>query len=268
MKLILCTIAIGCVFSSSAPAETIVIDSGHEPSNGGATGVCQQKEFTYNDDVVAALRAVLGKKYKIVLTREKDQEVEISNPKLADFVPAAEKQKWEKRKPLFARGAIANQQKADFFLSIHHDSVSAKWQQEEPTACAGKPGHKISAELKKKYQFGYNIFLNPDSPKPVFEKSMKFARLLAGQMKELGRIPSTYHVFPDDDCKSCKPIDPALGIWSHDLAILRTATMPAVLVEIGVIADQEDEKKVSDPAFRQKLAVGFEKAFQRFFKTP
>jgi N-acetylmuramoyl-L-alanine amidase len=254
-------ILISLVSSSHAGARSkIVLDSGHQPSTGpegGATGVCGQKEYVYNDQVVEALAQALRAE-DVILTRKKGETLVAENP-----LP-----EWKANPSLFVRAAMANQQKADFFLSIHHDSVSGLHLIQDKKECSGKGGLKLDPAFRKKYQFGYNIFVNRNAPKTVFAQSIRFATLLANALKKMGRVPSTYHVFPDDDCKSCVAIDSKLGIWSQDLAVLRTIQMPGVLLEVGVIVDSDDEKKVNSDAFRKKMAQAVSKAFKIYFRSP
>ena len=245
--------------------KTIVLDAGHQPSNGGASAVCDEKEYTYNDEIVAEIKKALIE-YQIILTRKPNEEVAPQDPKLIEYLPDAEKPKFEKAKSLYSRAAIANQIKADFFISIHHDSVNESKQLKDTNLCQGKGGRRIVDDFRKKHHFGFNIFINKDAESGIYKKSLSMAGLLARSLKKLGRIPSDYHQFPDDDCKSCSPIDADLGIWHHDLALLRSARMPALLLEVGVIVDPEDEKTVSDPKFRNKLGEIFKNAFNEYFK--
>ena len=50
--------------------------------------------------------------------------------------------------------------------------------------------------------------------------------------------------------------DEANGVHYYDhLAVARTATMPALLVEAGVIVNREEERRMRDPQVRTRIAA-------------
>ena len=50
-------------------------------------------------------------------------------------------------------------------------------------------------------------------------------------------------------------LDPRTGVYRFDeLAVLRSSTIPAVLLEAGVIVNRQEEQKVSTDIFRRKVA--------------
>ena len=44
------------------------------------------------------------------------------------------------------------------------------------------------------------------------------------------------------------------GLRRARFAVLRTATMPAVLIEGGFLSDSVEQKKIADPKYRTRLA--------------
>jgi N-acetylmuramoyl-L-alanine amidase len=123
---------------------------------------------------------------------------------------------------------------ADLFISIHHDSVKQRL-------------------LPRAGEFsGYSLFvsrLNPQEKQSVF-----CASTIGRRMREAGFIPSRYHA--DAVLGESRPFaDKENGVHYYDnLAVSKTASMPALLVEAGVIVNREDEMRMRDPAVRAHIA--------------
>ena len=125
---------------------------------------------------------------------------------------------------------------ADVFVSIHHDSIPQAW---------------MDAGRVREFS-GYSIFVSTKNPKYV--ESVRCAQTIGQQMLKSGQKPSLYHATPI--AGENRPfIDRRLGIHRYDdLIVLKTAPMPAVLVEIGVIANPDDEILVSQPETIKRIS--------------
>jgi len=124
---------------------------------------------------------------------------------------------------------------ADLFLSIHHDSVKERL-------------------LPRADEFaGYSLFVSRNNPRQ--QKSLACASRIGKAMKESGFIPSRYHA--DPVLGESRPFaDEANGVHYYDnLAVGRSASMPSVLVEAGVIVNREEEDRMRDPAVRRRIAA-------------
>ena len=125
-------------------------------------------------------------------------------------------------------------QGADLFLSIHHDSVK-------------------ESLLPRADEFsGFSLFVSRGNPKPA--RSLACASAIGAQLKAAGFTPSRYHADPVTGAP--RPFaDEANGVHYYDnLAVARTATMPSVLVEAGVIVNREEERRMRDPQVRGRIA--------------
>jgi N-acetylmuramoyl-L-alanine amidase len=133
---------------------------------------------------------------------------------------------------------------ADLFVSIHHDSIPKEW---------------IDAGRVREFA-GYSIFVSTKNPK--YAESVRCAKDIGEQMQRSGQKPSLYHATPI--AGENRPfIDRRLGVHRYDdLIVLKTAPMPAVLVEIGVIANPEDEIRVSQPETIKKVAYAISTGIQ------
>lgn len=242
----------------------IVLDAGHEPSNPGATARCRKTEVEYNDAVVAALAAAL-RQYRIILTRAANAEPPTQREALRYYLDQDAQPSWDKHKSLLVRAALANEQHADLFISIHHDSTAAHQQITDAALCNGQGGKKLRAAFKQQYRVGFNLFINDNASEPRRSLSLKIARLIGRRLIQSARTAANYH---QDDCKSCRRIDGDLGIWHQDLAVLRQTRMPAVLIEVGNLIDIEDETVISTPEFQRRFAYIVKTALDDYFSLP
>jgi N-acetylmuramoyl-L-alanine amidase len=126
-------------------------------------------------------------------------------------------------------------QGADLFLSIHHDSVK-------------------ESLLPQADRFaGFSLFVSRENPQ--LKKSLHCASAIGARLREAGFSPSRYHADPLTGAP--RPFaDEANGVHYYDnLAVGRTAKMPSVLVEAGVIVNRDEERRMRDPDVRRKLAA-------------
>jgi N-acetylmuramoyl-L-alanine amidase len=142
--------------------------------------------------------------------------------------------------PLSSRPALAAAGGADLFLSIHHDSVYpeqlSQWvyQGRVLDVCDAISGHSI-------FFSRYNV--NPGA-------SLQLARTIGQALRQAGLRPTWHHAGRGNKVL----VDRELGVYAYDnLAVLKHATMPAVLLECGVIKNSQEELKLCDPNYQQRL---------------
>jgi len=126
-------------------------------------------------------------------------------------------------------------QGADLFVSIHHDSVKERFLPE---------ADRFS---------GFSLFVSSFNPK--VEKSLACASAIGVKLRTAGFTPSRYHA--DAVLGESRPFaDEENGVHYYDnLAVGRTAAMPSVLVEAGVIVNREEEARMRDPQVRRSIAA-------------
>ena len=125
---------------------------------------------------------------------------------------------------------------ANFFISIHHDSLQQAW---------------IDAGRRREFK-GYSIFVSERNPH--YQESLVCAKAIGEKLLAAGETPSLYHATPIKG-ENRPLIDRRLGIHRFDdLVVLKTAPMPAVLVEAGVIANPDEEPRLQNPDVIAKLA--------------
>ncbi|MBS1187760.1 MAG: N-acetylmuramoyl-L-alanine amidase family protein [Burkholderiaceae bacterium] len=125
--------------------------------------------------------------------------------------------------------------KADLFVSIHHDSMPQAW---------------IDAGLARQYS-GFSIFVSHKNAFPGFA----CAKRVGAALVAIGEKPSLYHATPIPG--EHRPIlDDATGVHRYDdLVVLRTANNPAILLEVGVIANPYEETRLRSPKFIERAAA-------------
>lgn len=237
----LCLLLAGCAgqpsavmptpVSSSFPvlAPLIVLDPGHNPTDGGAISVRGTREIGYNDRFVAELAPALREAgWRVRVTRAPTESIS-----------------------LVGRAQVAGDLRANLFLSVHHDSVQLR--------CL----RQISSEGRTAYETlkstsGYSLYVSEENAD--FRLSYRLASLMGEQLLSLGRPPLLEHA--GKACGENRPLlDARLGIYRYDhLAVLRHNKVPAVLLEVGVITDVQDESYVDDAGNRKEMIAGIVRA--------
>lgn len=199
-------------YIATCHAAWIVVDAGHTPAHPGATGASGRVEHLYNLDLSKAVADDLeAGGYRV--TRVGADGHEIALAERPNTAP-----------------------KADFFISIHHDSIQQAW---------------IDAGRRRDFK-GYAIFVSQLNPR--YEQSLACAKAIGERLRAAGEAPSLYHATPVKG-ENRPLIDRRLGIHRFDdLVVLKTAPMPAVLVEAGVIANPDEEQRLQDRAVQARLA--------------
>jgi N-acetylmuramoyl-L-alanine amidase len=132
----------------------------------------------------------------------------------------------------------------DLFISVHHDSVQTRflsaWEHEGETYWY--------SDLFS----GFSLFVSRLNSHT--ESSLKCASAIGAALRGAGFTPSRYHA--DPIVGENRPFaDEANGVHYFDnLAVLKTASIPALLFEAGVIVDRDEEMRLRDPAVRQRIA--------------
>jgi N-acetylmuramoyl-L-alanine amidase len=125
-------------------------------------------------------------------------------------------------------------QGADLFVSIHHDSVKERL-------------------LPQADRFsGFSLFVSRGNP--ALARSLVCASAIGARLRRAGFAPSRYHADPVLG-EGREFADEANGVHYYDnLAVARTARMPSVLVEAGVVVNRGEEARMADPEVRERIA--------------
>jgi N-acetylmuramoyl-L-alanine amidase len=204
----------------------IVVDVGHTSESQGATSARNDVEFGFN----LHLARLIGERLKsagFAATR-----VLVTDGKA--------------RASLLKRVGTANAAHADFFLSIHHDSVPDKmleaWEFE---------GAK--SYFSDRFS-GHSLFVSERNPR--FGASLAFARLLGRELKERGLQYASQYTLPLMGRYRHQLLDKDVGVYRYDgLVVLSQTNSAAVLLEAGSIINRDEEMAMNSPE-RQELIAG------------
>lgn len=207
-------------------SDLLAIDAGHSLAHSGAASATGKPEFKFN----AALAGVVSD----FLTSHGTTIVRIGHDGKMDN--------------LKQRTATANQANATFFLSLHHDSVQPRylktWQWQGET------------RQYSDYASGFSLFVSRKNP--FSEQSLRCASAIGTALREKGLQPSPHHA-ENISGENREWADKANGVYFYDdLIVLKTAAMPAVLLEAGVIVNKEEEQAVQTPQRRNLIATAIE----------
>jgi len=204
-------------------AANVAIDVGHYLVKPGATSARGVPEFEYN--------LQLAREIELALRHAGHRTLLIGDDGLSEDLG--------KRSPR-ASGM-------DLFISVHHDSVQPRylsaWDYEGATYWYASDPFA-----------GYSLFVSRLNPRP--ETSLKCASAIGAALRQAGFKPSRYHA--DPVLGENRPFaDEENGVHYFDnLAVLRTASIPALLFEAGVIVNRDEELRMRDPAVRRQIVAG------------
>lgn len=194
----------------------VAVDVGHTLADPGAISARGRAEFDFNLDLAYEVVAALGRLGVEAVLVNGDGRIE----------------------SLAARPARVPD--ADFFLSIHHDSVGLaeldRWEWEGRT------------EMYSDRWAGHSLFVSRRNMDPA--QSIACASAMGARLQRAGFTPT------DKNARRRPYADPAHAVhFFDDLIVLYRATQPAVLFEAGVIKHRAEELLLRD-AKRQALMAG------------
>lgn len=232
------------IFDSESILKTVVIDPGHGGKDGGCRGATTAKE----KNVTLALALKLGEKInvaypnvKVVYTRDKDVFLE-----------------------LHKRAEIANEHKADLFISIHCNAAirykNRAWGSETYALGLHRADDNLDVMkrendvilLEKDYEENYdydpysteNHIINALIQNKHLEQSLNFATKIEREFV-LSKRKSR-------------------GVKQAGFAVLRGAAMPAVLIESGFLTHNGEEKFLNSKEGQNTISEAIFKAFKAY----
>jgi N-acetylmuramoyl-L-alanine amidase len=207
--------------------QVIVVDAGHGGTETGATGPTGLQEKDVTLDMARRLQAGLSRRLgvKVILTRDSDRLVSLDD-----------------------RTAIANHERADLFLSIHVNAslareargaetyfLSYQATDDESRAIAALENNTLGVESAPPPTSNLGLVLWDLAQSQYLSESSQLAETIQQKLNEALRIESR-------------------GIKQAPFKVLMGATMPAVLVEIGFITNGEEEARLREGAYRDRIA--------------
>jgi N-acetylmuramoyl-L-alanine amidase len=227
-----------------ASTRTIVIDPGHGGSETGAIGPggIAEKELTL---VLARdLEARLSQRLpvRVVLTRNDDTKLPLDN-----------------------RTAIANQNKADLFISLHLNSSLGSGAHGAETYFLSSQATDTRAETAAANE---NVGGAPAAAADAGQENQDLQMLLwdLAQSHHLAESQRFAGLVQAELNQALELKD--RGVKQAPFRVLMGAAMPAVLVELGFISNPDEEAKLQNPAYRANLVEALVRAVGRYLEPP
>lgn len=215
----------------------VVLDAGHGGRDPGAIGRLGLKEKGVVLDVAQrAAQQLRDCGLDVVLTRSSDE-----------FIPLAQ------------RAAIANEKKADLFVSIHANATASRWiegfevyyltEAVDDDARALAAAENTAPEIEEQ-DFRQSLLslkatlwdlIYTENRREAIELAYAISRRVSKKMN-LGM----------------------LGVKGAPFAVLKGTRMPAVLVELGYLSNKEGERKLRDTEYRQRIAEAIAEGIMDF----
>lgn len=224
----------------------VVIDAGHGGHDPGAVGKnSTEKELVLKMSI--KLTDMIQKMYP---------EIEVIQTRTTDvFIP------------LFRRIQFANEQNADLFISIHCNYISSPKTRGTETFVMGlhRAGENLevakrenaSILLESNFEANYDGY-NPNSPEGHIIMSMFQNNYLDKSIELAADIEAQF---------AASHMSKSRGVKQAGFAVLRRASMPAVLVEAGFLSNEAEEAYLMSDEGQQAVTDALLKAIGAFYKN-
>ncbi len=215
---------------------SVILDAGHGGKDPGAIGRRGLKEKDIVLDVVKRLARILEKSgVKVYQTRSKDI-----------FIPLEE------------RSHIANERQADLFISIHANANKSRWVEGFEVYYLTEAVDDDARAFAAAENAPLTQYEGLDS-NAAYLKAIVWDLIYTENRKESIELARYICEAVSQDLKLAMN-----GVRGAPFAVLKGAFMPAVLVEIGYISNKGGEKKLRNPAYRQKMAESLARGILKF----
>ena len=217
----------------------VVIDAGHGGRDEGTAGPTGLKEKELVLDVSRRLGALVTEATgaEVIFTREDDRFIALER-----------------------RTQIANEHRADLFLSIHANSSSMRIAGGVETYYLSFTTSKTAMEIatrenaaSQRSVFELKDLLQKIALKDKVDESRDFALKVQTSMSTLAAKSS--------------PGSKNRGVKKAPFIVLIGAQMPSILAEIGFVSNPREEALMKTPAHRQKIAEALLKGIEGYIGT-
>lgn len=217
---------------------TIVLDPGHGGKEVGAVGAGGLMEKDVTLAICRRLASLLGSRLgaRVVLTRSDDSVVTLDQ-----------------------RTALANQYKADLFLSVH---LNASVQR----VARGSETYFLSLEASDDLSRAAADRENASAASSSSNASSDLKLILwdLAQQEYLTESSRLAEIVQDEMNQATGVV--GRGVKQAPFKVLVGATMPAALVEVGFISNPDEEAKLKDETFQTQVAETLLRAVERYKK--
>jgi N-acetylmuramoyl-L-alanine amidase len=214
----------------------VVIDAGHGGHDTGSIGPTGFTEKELVLDVAKRLKALIEEQMgaEVVLTRDSDTFVALEN-----------------------RTQLANQEKADLFISIHANSSPEK-------TVRGVETFFLNLNTQSRDALATATRENAASDKKIHELQDILQKIVLNDKADESR-ELAMHVQTAMSIRTNAGSN--RGVKQAPFVVLVGATMPSVLAEISFISNPDEEKRLKTPEYRQKIAESLYQGIKSYAET-
>lgn len=243
--IILTSLTVLCGGISSALAQkkyTVVLDAGHGGKDPGNLGNgFREKHIALRVALDVGKELSTSKDINVVYTRKNDVFIELHN-----------------------RAKIANDNKADLFVSIHCDAFRKSEPHGASTFVLGLSGNKENLEIAKKensvillednYQQNYDY--DPNSPESVIGLSVLQEENLENSLGIAGLVQNNFVALKRNNRK----------VKQANFLVLRETVMPSVLIELGFLTNKAEGSFLNSRKGQLQMAKSIAQAIEKYFE--
>ncbi len=218
---------------------TIVIDAGH----GGSDPGCIGKSGTMEKDIVLDVAQALKKKLaaangiNVILTRDSDVRIPVEN-----------------------RTVIANQKRADLFISIHANAarnrkrtgIETFYLNFSPDAAVNETAARENATSAKSIFQMKDIILKIVQNSKIAESRDLAEKIHRNLLQSISRSHGAMN---------------SLGVKGGPFWVLIGGEMPSILVEISHLSNSGEEARLRTPAYRDTIAQGIYDGIMEYIRS-
>ncbi len=229
---------------SSPPAKgirTIVIDPGHGGLEVGARGKFGALEKNVTLGISQKLRAVIERNlaFDVELTRDKDMDVSLED-----------------------RASIANNHRAELFISIHANSSYRRNANGSETFFLS-----LNASDEEARRLAYLENTSADLDRPIDSESKDEIMMILWDMAQSAYLKQSQRLAEiiQDELNSLLGTKDR-GIKQAPFKVLTGVACPAVLVEVAFISNPQEERDLAREEFQQNVAQAIYRGLVRYIQ--
>ena len=221
---------------------TVVLDAGHGGKDPGNLGNgYQEKKIALKVVLEVGKQLKKNKDINVIYTRNKDVFIELHN-----------------------RAKIANDNKADLFVSIHCDSYTNPKAHGAGTFVLGLSGNKQNLEIAKRENavillednYKQNYDYDPNSPESVISLSMLQEQNLDESLAFADLV--------QDNFSSAKRFD--RSVKQNNFLVLRETVMPSVLIELGFLTNKAEGSFLNSSTGQLRMASAIARGIEKYIE--
>ena len=233
----------GRYFGKDSRQITIAIDAGHGGEDPGARGASGSREKDVTLMIAKKLKAIIDNEPNMrgVLTRDSDYFI-----------------------PLHNRVVKARNMRADLFISIHADAFtnpaargSSVFALSERGATSASARYLAKKENESDLIGGVSLNVKDPvlartlldlSQTATINDSLKLGKEVLGQIGDINKLHAT-------------------RVEQASFAVLKSPDIPSILIETAFISNPEEERKLNDDAYQDKLVSSILAGIKKYFST-